>query len=197
MDNVISIDDTINLIDKKYLKLKPESRKALKECARMEVFDKHAIIARENQYSEILIFIVTGVLRAYYLKDGKDVSDWFSFEGDFTCEINSFFLDTPSSHYIETLEKTILMIIPKKAILELCDQHHDIEKLARYAITQTMIKLQRRLVSLQFETALQKYTNLIAVRPDITQRVSLGHIASFLGITLETLSRIRNPKNGI
>lgn len=197
MDNIISIDDTINLIDKRYLKLKPESRSALKECSRIEVFDKHAVIIKENQYADILIFIVTGVLRAYYLKDGKDISDWFSFEGDFICERSSFFLDTPSSHYIETLEKTTLMIIPKKAILELCDQHHDIEKLARYAITQSVIKLQQRLISLQFETALQKYTNLIAIRPDITQRVPLGHIASFLGITLETLSRIRNPKNRI
>jgi len=60
-----------------------------------------------------------------------------------------------------------------------------------------MLQLQQRIVSIQFETAQQKYENLLHTRPDITQRVALTHIASFLGITLETLSRIRNPKKRI
>jgi len=197
MDVPVSLDGALDLIGKKYLELKPESRNALKECAKIEAFEKNTILIKENQYSDGLMFIITGALRAYYWKDGKDISDWFAFETDFICEINSFFLDKPSAHYFETLEKSTIMILPKDSILKLCDQHHDIERLARYSTTRTMIGLQRRLVSLQFETALQKYNNLLTVHPDITQRVSLSHIASFLGITLETLSRIRNPKNRI
>lgn len=197
MDKTVSIDEALDLINKRYLKLKPESRAALKECARIEVFERNTVLVKENQYSKALMFIITGALRAYYLKDGKDISDWFAFEHDFICEINSFFLDKPSAHYFETLERSAIMIIPKASILKLCDQHHDIERLARYSTTKTMIGLQRRLVSLQFETALQKYNNLLTVYPDITKRVSLSHIASFLGITLETLSRIRNPRNRI
>ena len=60
-----------------------------------------------------------------------------------------------------------------------------------------MLALQKRIFSIQFETAHQKYENLLNIRPDITQRVPLTNIASYLGITLETLSRIRNPKNRI
>ncbi|WP_073232982.1 Crp/Fnr family transcriptional regulator [Pedobacter caeni] len=197
MDEMISLDGALDLIGKRYVKLKADSRQALKECSRIEVFEKNTILVKADQYSKALMFIITGALRAYYLKDGKDISDWFAFETDFICEINSFFLEKPSDHYFETLEKSTIMIIPKESIMKLCDQHHDIERLARYSTTKTMIGLQRRLVSLQFETALQKYNNLLAVYPHITQRVSLSHIASFLGITLETLSRIRNPRNGI
>ncbi|NQX43367.1 cAMP-binding domain of CRP or a regulatory subunit of cAMP-dependent protein kinases [Pedobacter steynii] len=197
MEEIVSLDEALALIEKRYLKLKPESRTALMECARIEVFERNAILVKEHQYSKSLMFMVKGALRAYYLKDGKDISDWFAFENDFICEINSFFLDKPSDHYFETLEKSTILILSKDSIMKLCDQYHDIERLARYSTTKTMIGLQRRLVSLQFETALQKYNNLLAVHPGIVQRVSLGHIASFLGITLETLSRIRNPRNGI
>ena len=79
----------------------------------------------------------------------------------------------------------------------LADKHHDFERLGRLVVTKTMLQLQHRIVAVQFETAQQKYENLLKARPDITQRVSLSHIASYLGITLETLSRIRNPKRGI
>jgi CRP-like cAMP-binding protein len=195
MEKAVSVDGALDLIGEKYIKLKPESRAALKECARIEVFERNTILVKAQQYSKALMFMITGALRAYYSKDGKDISDWFAFENDFICEINSFYLDKPSDHYFETLERSTIMIIPKESILKLCDQYHDVESLARQATTKTMIGLQRRVVSLKIETALQKYNNLLMAYPDITQRVSLGHIASFLGITLETLSRIRNPKN--
>lgn len=197
MEKAVSVDGALDLIGEKYLKLKPESRAALKKRARIEVFERNTILVKAQQYSKTLMFMITGALRAYYSKDGKDISDWFAFEHDFICEINSFYLDKPSDHYFETLERSTIMILPKESILKLCNQYHDIESLARQATTKTMIGLQRRLVSLQFETALQKYNNLLMAYPDITQRVSLGHIASFLGITLETLSRIRNPKNSM
>ena len=60
-----------------------------------------------------------------------------------------------------------------------------------------MLQLQQRIVSVQFETAQQKYNNILKIRPDLTKRVPLTHIASYLGIALETLSRMRNPKNRI
>jgi CRP-like cAMP-binding protein len=86
--------------------------------------------------------------------------------------------------------------ISKSDFERLTNTYHDFERLARVVVTKTMLQLQQRIVAVQFETALQKYENLIALRPDITQRVALSHIASYLGITIETLSRIRKPKSG-
>ena len=158
--------------------------------------DKNTLLIKEGQFANSIFFIIEGAARAFYLKDGKDISDWFAFEHDFICAINSFFLDVPSPHYIELLEPCTLLEISKSDFERLTNTYHDFERLARVVVTKTMLQLQQRIVAVQFETALQKYENLIALRPDITQRVALSHIASYLGITIETLSRIRKPKSG-
>ena len=144
-----------------------------------------------------MYFIISGCVRAFYHKDDKEITDWFAFEGDFMSSINSFYQNVSSKHNIELLEQTTFLEITKEAIFTLTDKHHCFERLGRIAVTKTMLQLQERIVSIQFETAQQKYESLINMRPDIVQRVSLTHIASHLGITLETLSRLRNPKNRI
>ncbi len=159
--------------------------------------DKSATIVKEHQSADKLYFIVEGCFRVFYLKEGKDITDWFAFENDFVSSINSFFYSIPSQHVIETVERTTFLEISRTDVFKLTENHHCFETLARKVITQIMLQLQSRIVSLQFETAQQKYNNLITMRPDITQRIPLMHIASYLGITLETLSRIRNPKNRI
>ena len=116
---------------------------------------------------------------------------------DFINSINSFHLNIPSPHYIDLLETSTIVEVSRDAISMLTEKHHCFEKLGRIAVTKTMLQLQQRIASIQFESALQKYESLLTMRPDITQRVPLTHIASYLGITLETLSRIRNPKNRI
>jgi CRP-like cAMP-binding protein len=149
------------------------------------------ILVREGQHADTLYFIVEGAARAYYSKDGKDVTDWFAFENDFICAIVSYFMNVPSPHFIEVLEDSILLSITRDAMQELCSKHHDIETLARVSATKTMLQLQQRIVGIQFESAEKRYENLLKIRPDIVNRIPLRHIASYLGITQETLSRIR------
>jgi len=149
------------------------------------------ILVREGQYADRLYFIVSGAARAYYWKDGRDVTDWFAFENDFICAIVSYFMNVPSPHFIEVLEPSTLLSIKRDAMQMLCDKHHDIERLGRLSATKTMLLLQQRIVGMQFESAEKRYHNLLASNPDILNRVPLRHIASYLGITQETLSRIR------
>jgi hypothetical protein len=78
--------------------------------------------------------------------------------------------------------------------MKLADQHHDIERLLRKMVTGSLILSQIRMDSIQFETAQQRYERLLKTSPQIIQRVPLSYIASFLGVTLETLSRIRSAK---
>jgi hypothetical protein len=78
--------------------------------------------------------------------------------------------------------------------MSLADKFHDVEKLLRNMMTGALIMSQQRMDSLQFETAKQRYENLLKNTPGIIQRVPLSYIASFLGVTLETLSRIRSSK---
>lgn len=191
------INSIIRLIGKLYSPLSDACISDLASVSKVLSFDKPTILVKEGQFANKTYFIVKGCARAFYLKDGKDVTDWLAFENDFISAINSFFLNIPSPHYIEVLEASELLEFSREDSLILSDKYHDFEKLASKVITRTLLQLQQRVVSIQFETAQQRYENLLNIRPDITQRVPLTHIASFLGITLETLSRIRNPKNRI
>lgn len=155
------------------------------------------IVVKEGQFSRKAYLIVQGCARAYYLKDGKDISDWFAFENEFMAPIVSFFRDEPSPHYVEFIEDSAVIGFSKDTVDEFCEKYHDFERLISRVVTTTMLGLRERLSSILFNKADERYAQLISIRPDITQRMPLTHIASYLGITLETLSRIRNPKNRI
>jgi len=186
-----TIAKAINNISINYCSISTAAKKDLESCAQLLTFTKGTILVKEGQYSDKLYYIIKGAAKAYYLKDGKNIADWFAFENDFICALISYFTLAPSAHYIELLEDSELMMISRNDMLRLCNTHHDFERLGRVSTTKTMLQLQQRVVSLQFETAQQRYLNLKNIYPDIELRVPLGDIATFIGITQETLSRIR------
>ena len=186
--------EIINTISNKYAPLNSECKSEFFNNSKFLTLKKGEVLVKEGQYSDKAYFIVSGGTRAYYLNDGKDITDWFAFENDFICAINSFFQDIPSPHFIEVLEDTELLVISREDVMKLSDQYHDFERLTNRVATRTLLKLQARIVSIQFQSAEQRYQNILLAYPNITQRVPLTHIASYIGITLETLSRIRSRK---
>ncbi|MFA9212617.1 MAG: Crp/Fnr family transcriptional regulator [Candidatus Methylacidiphilales bacterium] len=187
--------DIINLISQNHLKLTHDCVTDLLACSNLLEVDKATKLVSEGQYADKSYFIAKGNARAFYLKDGKDITDWFAFENDFINSINCYFLNIPSPHFIETIEPCILLEISKENAQILSNKYLEFDRLEKLIITKTLLQLQQRIVSMQFETAHQKYINLTKFRPDITQRVPLMYIASYLGITLETLSRIRSTRS--
>ncbi len=191
------MDEILETIIAEYGPLSSEALVDVKEVGQIREVAKGDILVREGEYSYELFYVVQGGARAYYLKEGKTITDWFAFENDFISSIISFFLQVPSQHYIEILEDTTFMVLQLQDIEALCDKHHDFERLCRLSAIKTMIQLQQRIVSLQFKSSKERYDSLLEKYPQIELRAPLGDIASYLGITQETLSRIRNPKNGI
>jgi CRP-like cAMP-binding protein len=191
------IEQIIENIEIHFSILTKECKADLKKVSRVLTLKKETQIVKEGQFADKTYFIAEGSARAFYLKDGKDITDWFAFENDFISSINSFFLNIPSPHFIEVLQPSTLLEISRENVILLSDKYNEFDRLGKIIVTKTMLQLQQRIVSIQFEKAQQKYENMLKIRPDITQRVPLTHIASYLGITLETLSRIRNPKNRI
>lgn len=155
---------------------------------------KFHLLVREQAVCDYIFFIKKGVARIYYYKNNKEITEWIAMDKQFFLSINSFFERTPSQLIIQTLEPSIVMGIHHNDLMKLASQHHEIETLFRKMLTRSLILSQYRMDSIQFETAQQRYENFLKNNPEIIQRVPLSFIASFLGITLETLSRIRAGK---
>lgn len=153
---------------------------------------KDHFLLREHKVCDYIYFIQKGVARIYYHKNDKEVTEWIAMDEQFFLSITSFFQRTPSSLIIQTIEKSEVFGIHHNDFMSLADQYHEVERLLRKMVTSSLILSQVRMDSIQFETAQQRYERLLKDAPQIIQRVPLSYIASFLGITLETLSRIRS-----
>ena len=153
---------------------------------------KDFFLLKENTVSDYIYFIEKGIARIYYYKNGKEITEWIAMDGEFFLSITSFFQRTPSYLIIQTIEPSEVFGIHHNDLMSLADKHHDVERMLRKMVTLSLIFSQQRMDSIQFESAHQRYERLLKSSPQIIQRVPLTYIASFLGITLETLSRIRS-----
>jgi len=151
--------------------------------------DEH--LEENNKHPDSFYFIVEGIVRVYYLKDGKDITDWFASKNQFIGPILNIYGGKPIQQYVQVLENTTLLVIKNNALEKLYKKYHSFERIGRLIITQTLIQLSERVIALQFYSAKEKYELLLKENPGIIKRVALKHIASYLGITLETLSRVR------
>ena len=133
-----------------------------------------------------------GAIRGYYTVDGKEITHWFAFEQNFVTSFHSFITSQPSVENIQLLEGCVLWAISKESLTHLLNQYHEIERLFRIALEKYYIRLEERYVNEQFKTAAERYQTMLEQTPHIIERVSLGHVASYLGISQETLSRVRS-----
>jgi CRP-like cAMP-binding protein len=133
-----------------------------------------------------------GALRGYYTLDGKEFTYWFAFENDFVTSFHSFITQQPSVENLQFIEGSIVWAISKDDLNKLLVQYHEIETLLRIAYEKYYIRLEERFVNAQFKTATERYQDLLQQTPSFLNRISLGYIASYLGISQETLSRIRS-----
>ncbi|WNJ17107.1 Crp/Fnr family transcriptional regulator [Pontibacter sp. G13] len=186
--------EILSSIEGHYGPLPKGCREVLETQTQILELDKGTPLVQAGQISDKTYYVAQGVARAYLLKDGRDISDWFAFEHEFISPIHSYFRAVPSPHFIETVEPSILLEINQSTLRHLTDTYREFDRMEKEVVIRTFLNLQQRIASMQFESAQQKYQSLLEMRPDITQRVPLIHIASYLGITIETLSRIRSPK---
>ena len=156
------------------------------------VVPKDHFLVKENATAHHLYYIKKGIARIYYFKNGKEITEWLALDNEFFFSIISFFEQKPSKLIIQTIEASEVLGIHYDNLMKLCDEHHEIERWFRKAIAGSLTLSQYRMDSIQFETAQQRYEKLLTNYPSIVQRVPLSYIASFLGITQETLSRIRS-----
>ncbi|MFT3980473.1 MAG: Crp/Fnr family transcriptional regulator [Ferruginibacter sp.] len=167
------------------------ARAALEELLLQKHFSKNDLLIEEGQVCRQLYFIEKGCIRGFYNIDGKDVSQWFGFENDFVTSFRSFTTRTASREYIQVVEDCTMWGISKDELDGLLQQFPELEKLVRLIYEQYYIRLEERYSNAHFKTASERYEDLQQNSPHILNRMPLGYIASYLGISAETLSRIR------
>jgi CRP-like cAMP-binding protein len=177
-----------------FVPLNKEAKEALSKMLCYHEVAKGHILVKPHTVCTRLYFVEKGLTRTYYKKDGKDITDWLSPEDNFAISILSFIQQLPDRRGIEALEDTVLWSLEYKAFEELCRGHHEIERMFRLIVSYGLTMVQQRFDDLHFATALERYEKLMRNNPTLLQRTPLGHIASYLGITQETLSRIRAQK---
>jgi CRP-like cAMP-binding protein len=134
---------------------------------------------------------VEGLLRIYYFKDGIDITESFEKATSVVARVESLFSGRASRKGIQAVEDTTFVSISAPPLFALYDQHPSLERLFRKVFEAGYVKTVNRLESLQFHTAEERYKQLMEEEPDILQRAPLKHIASYLGMTQVSLSRIR------
>ena len=158
-------------------------------------FQKGDTIMAEGTICSALYYVQNGMVRQYYYKNSKDVTEHFSFEGRIVFCIDSFLKQEPSRLIVEALENSVLYAIPYNKLQRLVTEDPEISRLYRKILEHVAISSQEHADSQRFESAIERYERLLREKPEIVLRAPLVHIASFLQMMPETLSRVRNFVN--
>ena len=161
-------------------------------CCHLSILNlnkKHVLI-NENQRHDFAYFVIKGAVRSYYLKDGIEVNTWFALENDMVGSLQNF-NDMPSRETIELVENCTLIAINIKKIKPLMFSNIQIANFVNTIIEEYALFLEDKFYFSQMANSIDKYLTLLDKEPQILQRIPLTYIASFLGITRETLSRLR------
>lgn len=177
-----------------YIKLSDELKSALAERISYVTFKKGELVHDADKICTKSYFIYRGLLRVYFLKDGKEISEYFPAENEWCNSPKSFRTRQKDIYYIDTIENVEAYCLHVDDLVFLFNNFPEMERYARLSMGTIFGHLMERITSLRFTTAREKYDHFIATYDDIYHRIPLGMIASYLGITQETLSRIRAEK---
>ena len=161
----------------------------------LEVKKKTLLITPECKDSYIYL-IECGIARAYTVVDGKEVTSWFSKEGDMVYSTNQLYgtIEGYESETVQVLEDSLLYRIRMDDLEELCRMNIEIANWIRILYRDAFLAMERRLIYRLYYSAESRYADLMKNEKELFQRVNLGHIASYLGISQVTLCALRKRK---
>ncbi len=164
---------------------------ALNDLSKTKTYKKGEFLLRQDQVCRHVFTVKEGVLRKFYLNDGKEITTEFFFNDDVAISFESYSMQKPSKEYIQALTETVVSEMDYKAFQNAKNQFPKLVELDLLLTEYYVIWLERRLFHFHTLDATQRYLRLIDDQAHIVQNVPLTYIASYLGISLETLSRIR------
>lgn len=163
---------------------------ALVSRFRLQTLPKGDHLLRAGEVCRELIYVQSGCLRMYYITEIREVSLWFSLPDSLATELTSFSTQQPSDFFVEALEDCDVLVLPKAELDALCQTHPALHGLLRHLWEEIMVHLIYRFTALQHDTAEQRYVALLK-NPEYLQTIPQKYLASFIGVTPSSLSRIR------
>ena len=174
--------------------LSKQAETAIISISKLQEVKKNTDLQPIGHTCKTIYFLKKGVARIYYFKEHIDITESFSFENSIVVRYESLFTGKPSKKAIQVLEDAEVIAINASELFKLYDQFPDIERLFRKIFENALVDTVNRVESIQFHSAEERYNALIKEAPDVLKRVPLKYIASYLGITPVSLSRIRGQK---
>jgi CRP-like cAMP-binding protein len=154
-------------------------------------YAKNEMILREGETCTNIYWVVKGLVRQYYYKNGKELTEYMATENNIVMCIESLFREQPTHLQIKALEPTVLIALPKAELEAVAMKSVNIQILYRKILEESLILSQIHADMLRFESAQDRYQKLIKRQPQLVLRAPLVYIASYLQMTPETLSRVR------
>lgn len=167
------------------------SQVKLTACINEVNFPRKHLLLKADTIERKIYFIKKGIVRAYAYQNDNEITFWFGKEGETVISMKSYVANQPGYENIELLEDSQLYELETERLQELFENDIHIANWGRRFAEQELIKTEERLIARQFSTAAERYTDLMKNHPDLLRRIPLGYIASYLGITQVSLSRIR------
>ena len=186
---------TKSLIDyfENILPLSEEERSIVKEAFKERRVKRRQFILQEGDICKHHTFVVEGCFRMYMVDEkGKEHNLQFAIENWWIADIGSFYSEEPSRLYIEALENSIVLQLKKEDQIKLFDDNPTFNRIFRVLSEKALVSAQRRILQNISSTAEERYLDFLKRCPHFFNRISNVQIASYLGVTPEFLSTIRN-----
>lgn len=174
-----------------YITVSPALAAEITARVRIKAFSKGEMVHHARNICRESYFVQKGIMRLYFVRDDKEITDFFGAEGEWVNSPRSMMFRKTDHYFIDTLEDCEVLVLATTDLGYLFDHFPEMERYARLSMGSMFYQFMERITSLRFSTAAEKYAHFLEVYHDIHHRLPLGMIASYLGITQETLSRVR------
>lgn len=177
---------------KSYIEISDEYYQHFLNNSEKKEAKKKEILFSPQKSAQKILFVEEGLLRGFKIVDGKDFTHHFFSEKWFATDFESFLKSTPSNLFIEALTKVTYYEFQKEAFIRLYELHHQFEKLGRIIAERAFILTVEKLTEIQTLNLKNRYQRLILNNKELFQKVPQKYIASYLGVSEQSLSRIKN-----
>ena len=171
--------------------LSPESKRAMAQRLRIVKMDKGEFLQIEGDVCKTWGYVCKGLVRVYYMHNGEEITEQLSMDGEGVFDYESFFKQTPTTRYIQMLEPTTICLFRRLERVEVSTDNHEIRRFFRYLTEMIPLRQKKRILDSIFKSAKERYDIMLEEDPGLILRTPSNIIASYLGITPETLSRIK------